>query len=330
MPNMRAILVDEPGGPENLRMGEFEKPEPGDDDLLVRVHATALNRADIFQRKGYYPPPEGASPLLGLEMAGVVEAKGRHCTRWNEGDEVCALLPGGGYAEYVTVPQGHAIAVPPNLEMHEAAAVPEVFLTAYQALHWLGEMQPEERVLIHAGASGVGTAAIQLVQLAGGHAYVTASAGKHQTCLDLGAEVAIDYKNEDFAARIDEETGGQGVDIIIDFIGGPYFKPNVEALALDGRIVLLATLGGSKVDEVDLRTLFKKRARYITSTLRSRTDAYKERLVDDFAGDALPHFVDERLKPVIDSVYDWEEVAEAHRRMEANENEGKIVLRVGT
>ncbi len=325
---MQAVVIGQPGGAEPLRIDEAPKPAPGPEELLVRVHATALNRADTMQRKGNYPPPEGASPIMGLEMAGTVEAVGERMVNWNAGDRVCGLLAGGGYAEYATIHHEMAMAVPPGLSLEEAAAIPEVFLTAYQALHWLGALEAEEHVLIHAGASGVGTAAIQLARLADAHAYVTASAPKHEVCRELGAETTIDYKTEDFADRIADLTDGRGVDLIIDFIGAPYFDANLRALAVDGRLVLLATLGGSRVETVDLRRFFRKRVQLFASTLRARSPDYKIRLTQDFAGYALPQFVDGDLRPVIDRVYDWTEVAEAHRRMENNENAGKIVLRV--
>ncbi len=325
---MRAVIVTQEGDPEHMTLGEAPTPEPGADQLLVKVHATALNRADTFQRRGHYPPPEGASEILGLEMAGTVAAKGPGCVDWNEGDRVFGLLPGGGYAEYALIHNDMAMAIPPGLSMQEAAAIPEVFLTAYQALHWLADIQPDDGVLIHAGASGVGTAAIQLVQMAQAHPYITASAPKHATCRDLGAEITIDYESEDFAARIEDVTGGRGVDIILDFIGAPYFHQNIEALAVDGRIVQLATLGGSTVDEVSLRDLMAKRVHLLASTLRSRDPRYKIRLTEDFAADILPYFVDRDIEPVIDSVYDWTDVSEAHRRMENNLNVGKIVLQL--
>ena len=220
------------------------------------------------------------------------------------------------------------MAVPPGLSLQEAAAIPEVFLTAYQALHWLGGLQSGHQVLIHAGASGVGTAAIQLTRLAGAHPHITASAPKHDLCHDLGAETTVDYETEDFAERINEETEGTGVDIVIDFIGAPYFHQNVDALTMDGRIVQLATLGGSTVEEVSLRALMAKRVQLLASTLRSRSLNYKVELTQEFASDVLPRFLDGDLQPVIDSVYNWTEVSDAHRRMENNENAGKIVMKV--
>lgn len=326
---MRAVTVTEEGDPEHMTIGEVPTPEPGPEEVLVKVHATALNRADTFQRRGHYPPPEGASDILGLEMAGTVAETGDGVVDWHENDRVFALLDGGGYAEYTVVHKDRLMAVPPGLSMQEATAIPEVFLTAYQALHWLGGVQSDHDVLIHAGASGVGTAAIQLARLAEAHPYVTASAPKHEVCRDLGAEVAIDYESEDFAERIAEITEG-GADIILDFIGAPYFHRNVDALAMDGRIVQLATLGGSTVEEVSLRALMAKRVQLLASTLRSRSLEYKIDLTQEFAGDVLPAFIDGKLRPVIDSVYDWSDVADAHRRMENNENAGKIVLTVAS
>ena len=325
---MRAVRVLEPGDPKHMTIGEVPTPAPGPNEVRVRVHATALNRADTFQRRGHYPPPDGASPILGLEMAGVVEEAGDRVIDWHEGDRVCSLLAGGGYAEQVVVHEDLLMAVPPGLSMRDAAAIPEVFLTAYQALHWLGGMQSGHEVLVHAGASGVGTAAIQLAKEAGAHPYITASAPKHEVCRDLGAEATIDYESEDFAAQIEDRTNGEGVHIILDFIGAPYFHKNVASLAMDGRIVQLATLGGSTVEEVSLRALMAKRAHLLASTLRNRSLDYKVQLTQEFASDVLPTFVDGQLRPVIDSTYDWTEVADAHRRMENNENAGKIVLQV--
>lgn len=311
-----------------MEIGDVPTPAPGPHEVRVRVHATALNRADTFQRRGNYPPPEGASEILGLEMAGTVDAVGKGVTAWSPGDRVFSLLSGGGYAEYTLVHQDLLMAMPPGLSMDEAAAIPEVFLTAYQALHWLGSLQADHRVLIHAGASGVGTAAIQLVRYVGATPYVTASAPKHALCRSVGAAGTIDYETEDFAERINTFTDGAGVHIILDVIGAPYFHRNVESLAMDGRIVQLATLGGSTVETVRLRDLMAKRVQLLATTLRSRSHAYKVRLTQEFAADLLPAFIDGELRPIIDSAYDWTDVVAAHERMEANKNAGKIVLRV--
>lgn len=327
---MKAILVRKPGGADQLVLGEYPTPEPGDGELLVRVRATALNRADILQRRGLYPPPPGASPILGLEMAGVVERVGPRCQGWQPGDRVFALLPGGGYAEYVTVPADMAMPIPGNLGFEEAAAIPEAFLTAYQTLFWIGRLQAGERVLIHAGASGVGTAAIQLARDAEAEVLVTAgSEAKLAACRSLGASHAFNYKTGPFAPRVLEATGGRGVDVLLDFVGAPYWEQNLECLATDGRLVLIATMGGGIIDRFDLRRLMAKRVQVTGTTLRSRSPEYKARLTQEFAAHALPRFADGRLRPVIDRVFPWERVAEAHRYMEENRNIGKIVLRVG-
>lgn len=324
---MKAILIKSPGGAEQLQMGEWETPTPQPHEILVKVAATALNRADILQREGKYPPPKGASPILGLEMSGEVVAIGNQVKQWKAGDKVFGLLSGGGYAEYAVIHENMAMPVPDNLGLIQAAAIPEVFLTAYQALHWLAHLQPAESVLIHAGASGVGTAAIQLAkQMQASQIMVTASAQKHATCLVLGANHAIDYHSEDFQEAVSKFTSGQGADVILDFVAAPYFEKNVNSLNIDGRLILLAMLGGSKVENFDLRNLLKKRLHIIASTLRSRSLDYQIRLTQDFAQFALLRFQNNQLKPVIDRVFEWKEVQAAHRYMESNQNTGKVVL----
>ncbi|MEM9918390.1 MAG: NAD(P)H-quinone oxidoreductase [Bacteroidota bacterium] len=325
---MKAILTKAPGGPEVLTIGEWEKPVPGPNEILVKVAATALNRADTLQRRGMYPPPPGASPILGLEMAGTVVGKGPGAERWAMGDRVCALLSGGGYAEYVVLHEGLALPVPDGLDMEAAAAIPEVFLTAFQALYWLAGLQKGETVLIHAGASGVGTAAIQLARKIGAEVFATASAAKHATCLNLGASVAIDYKTVDFKEVILEKTKGKGVDVVLDFVAASYLQRNLDCLAIDGRMVMLALMGGAKVDNLNLLPILRKRLRIQGSTLRARSVAYKLQLVQEFADVCWDDFAAKQLKPVIDLVCDWKEVVQAHERMEANLNQGKIVLKV--
>ncbi|WP_018476904.1 NAD(P)H-quinone oxidoreductase [Pontibacter roseus] len=325
---MKAILLKQPGGPEQLVLGEYEKPLPKPYELLVRVQATALNRADTLQRQGKYPPPKGESPLLGLEVAGEVVEAGFNCTHFQKGDKVFGLLPGGGYAEYAVIHEEMAMAIPEGLSMEAAAAIPEVFLTAFQALVWLGKLQAGERLLVHAGASGVGTAAIQLARALEAEVLVTASERKLQACLDLGAHKAINYKEVPFEDEVLAYTNSEGVDVLVDFIAGPYFKQNIECLRLDGRLVLLATMGGGKVEDFDLRRILAKRLQVMGSTLRSRTRDYQIKLTQEMSAFVLPHFQSGTIKPVVDSVFDWQEVAEAHRYMEANKNIGKIVLRV--
>ena len=324
---MKAILIREFGGPEQLYLGEWEQPVPDPKEILVRVKATALNRADTLQRKGNYPPPFGASPILGLEMAGVVEGIGAEVGQWKIGDKVCGLLAGGGYAEYVIIHESLAMPIPGDLSFEQAAAIPEVFLTAFQAMWWLAQVQAQEKILIHAGASGVGTAAIQLAKLQEAEIYVTASAPKHQICLDLGAKYAIDYKTQDFEKVILESTNGQGVDVILDFIAAPYLQQNINSLTFDGRMVLLALMGGVKT-EVNLINVLRKRLRIQGSTLRARNLDYKIRLSQELQALAWPHFETGLLQPIVDSVYNWSQAAEAHAYMEANKNQGKIVLTV--
>ena len=327
---MKAICLKEFGGPEQLYLGEQPTPVPAAGELLVNVHATALNRADTLQRKGHYPPPPGASDILGLEMAGTVAGWGDGVSGFEVGDPVCGLLPGGGYAQQVSLPAELALRLPANLSFTKAAAIPEVFLTAFQAVNWLAQLQAGERILIHAGASGVGTAAIQLARQAGASSIIiTASARKHEFCLDLGAHHAIDYKNEDFAKRVHELTDGKGVDVVIDFVGGPNFARNLDVLAPDGRMVMLAFLGGPKVGELNLVPILRKRLKIMGSTLRARSLDYKSRLTDAFRQQFWPLFASGELRPIVDTIYDWQEVAEAHRYMESNGNTGKIVMTVG-
>ncbi len=324
---MKAIILSSPGDATQLHIADWETPVPQPDEILIKVAATALNRADILQREGKYPPPEGASPILGLEVSGEVAGTGRQVTRWKEGDRVFGLLPGGGYAEYAVMHEDMAMPVPEAFNLTEAAAIPEVFLTAYQALQWLAHLQAGERVLIHAGGSGVGTAAIQLARhMQASQILVTASAAKHAVCLTLGASQAIDYHTEGFREAVSRYTDGKGVDVIVDFVGGSYFEKNIQSLCTDGRLLLLATLSGGKVPGFDLRQLLQKRIQLTASTLRSRSRDYQINLTQDFARFALPLFQTGGLKPVIDRTFDWQEVQAAHRYMESNQNTGKIVL----
>jgi tumor protein p53-inducible protein 3 len=325
---MQAIQIKAPGGPEQLYLGHWPMPEPGEREVLVKIAATALNRADSLQRQGKYPPPPGESPILGLEMSGTVCALGAQAHKWQIGDEVCGLLGGGGYAEYAVIHEDLALPVPPGLSLLEAAAIPEVFLTAYQALAWLARLDAGETALIHAGASGVGTAAIQLARSMGGRPIVTASAGKLAVCRELGAELAIDYRADDFAAAALGHTGGRGVDVVLDFLGAAYFDRNLAALRTDGRLVVLGLMGGAQVERLNLGTVLSKRLQIIGSTLRARRLDYKIELSRQLHRFAWPLFERGQIKPVIDSVFDWADVADAHRYMEENRNVGKIILRV--
>jgi putative PIG3 family NAD(P)H quinone oxidoreductase len=325
---MKAILVPTPGDINQLTFGEYPTPEPGAHEILIKVAATALNRADLLQREGKYPPPPGASPILGLEISGTVEQIGSQVSHWKPGDRVCALLPGGGYAEYVTVHEHLALGVPANISLVQAAAIPEVFLTAFQALDWLAQLQPNEKVLIHAGASGVGTAAIQLAGFKGATCFVTASAGKHALCLELGAEACIDYHEQNFAEEIHRLTDGKGVNVILDCIGGPYLEKNIQSLATDGRLIEIAIMGGNPVASLNLGLVLMKRLRIQGSTLRARDLEYKIRLTQQFADLTWSSFASGRLRPVIAATMPWTEVKAAHQMMETNSNAGKIVLEI--
>lgn len=322
---MKAILFDTPGAPDVLRYGDAPDPTPGPDELLVRVRATAVNRADLLQRRGVYAPPPGASPILGLELAGEVLAPAGH---WRAGDRVMAVVTGGGYAELAVVPAGMAMRIPENLSFEEAAAIPEAFLTAFLNLFTLGALRAGETVLIHAGASGVGTAAIQLARVAGAQVFATAgSAEKLALCRELGADLAINYREESFATRALEATGGRGVDLILDFVGAPYWQQNTAALALDGRLQLIGFLGGS-AGQIDLGPIMAKRLRVTGTTLRRTPLPQKIALTADFVAFAYDRLERGELRPVIDTIYPLYAAAEAHRVMEANRNAGKLVLRV--
>jgi putative PIG3 family NAD(P)H quinone oxidoreductase len=322
---MKAIVFDQPGGPEVLRYDEAPDPQPAAGELLVRVRATAANRADTLQRRGGYPPPEGASPILGLELAGeVIEG----LEGWRPSDRVMAVVAGGGYAELAAVPAGMAMPIPERLSFEEAAAIPEAFLTAYLNMFTLGRLQAGEAVLIHAGASGIGTAAIQLARAAGARVLATASSDeKLARCRELGAEITINYKRESFRERVAEATGGQGVNLILDFVGAPYWDDNLAALALDGRLALIGFLGGSR-GQIDLGPLMGKRLQVFGTTLRRTPLPQKIALAQAVAAFALHRFESGELRPVIDTVLPLEQAAEAHRRMEQNSNTGKIVLKV--
>jgi putative PIG3 family NAD(P)H quinone oxidoreductase len=325
---MKAVLVDQPGDESVLRLGDSPAPELSAGQLRIRVAATAVNRADLLQRQGLYPPPPGASPILGLECAGTVAEVGEGVSDWSTGDRAMALLAGGGYAEQVVVEAGCAFPVPEGLSMQEAAAVPEVFLTGFLNLFELGGLAEGGSALVHGGGSGVGTAAIQLVKAAGARIFVTAgSEEKCRRCRELGADLAIPYREEDFVAAVKAATQGQGVDVVLDAIGAPYLERNLDSLALGGRLVLIGLMGGARA-EVPLAKLLLRRLHILGSTLRSRSPESKAQLIRAFLerfGDALR---EGRIRPVIDRVLYLDSVAEAHRIVKASEHFGKVVLQV--
>ncbi len=326
---MKAVVVSAPGGPDQLELVELPDPEPGTAEVLLDIHASALNRADLLQRRGLYPPPPGVTEVLGLECAGVISALGPGCTgRFKVGERVMVLLGGGGYAERVVVPEALAMKVPNALSFEQAAAIPEAFLTAREALFVSGQVAPGESVLIHAAAGGVGSAAVQLARAAG--ARVFATAGGAEKCAwvrELGADVVIDYKAAQFADVIKTETAGRGVDVILDFVGAAYAEQHAACLALRGRQVLIGVLGGAKAT-VNLAVLMQKRQTLTGLVMRARSVEEKIELTRAFSRTSLPLFDDGRLKPLVDSVFPLSDVARAHEHMEGNRNLGKIVLKV--
>ena len=325
---MRAIVFDQPGDESVLHLGDVPAPSLSADDLRIRVRTTALNRADLAQRMGMYPPPPGASPLLGLECAGEVIEAGARVRGWKAGQRAMALLPGGGYAEEVVVHAGSAMPVPDALSDEEAGALPEVFLTAFLNIFLLGEPPDGGAVLVHGGGSGVGTAAMALCREAGLKVIVTAgSEEKCRACLEHGADAAINYRAGDFTAGVMGATDGKGVNVVLDCVGGSYLEGNVNSLALGGRLVIIGMMGGMR-GELDVASLMLKRLQVIGSTLRSRPVEEKARIVSAFCdrfGEALEAG---RLRPPIDRVFPLAQAAEAHRLMQASEHFGKIVLKV--
>lgn len=326
---MRAVVVSRPGSADVLELREVPDPIPGPGDVRVRVRATAVNRADILQRRGLYPAPAGSpADIPGLEFAGEVETVGPGTSDRREGDRVMGILGGGGYAELVTLPGGHCLPVPANLSWAEAAAIPEAFLTAHDALFARAGLRAGESVLVHAAASGVGTAAVQIARAAGARVIATSRSPEKRRRLGLlGVGHVLDPARPDIAGSIVEAAGGSGVDVALDFVGAGSWALNLEVLATLGRLVLVGTLGGSRV-EADLSVLLRKRLTVVGTVLRSRSPNEKETLCRDFASRGLPLLADGRLRPVIDRVLPLEEAAAAHTAMEAGENFGKIVLRV--
>jgi putative PIG3 family NAD(P)H quinone oxidoreductase len=323
---MRAIVIEGPD--QDLVIREMPRPEVAPENVLVEVHATAVNRADLLQRRGFYPPPPCESPILGLEAAGVVAAVGASVRDVKVGERVMCLLGGGGYAECVSVHSGMLLPIPERLSFEEAAAIPEVFYTAYMTLVAEAALASGETVLIHAGGSGVGTAAIQLARTRGARPIVTAGSDeKLERCRALGADAAINYKTEDFAVRGRELTSGRGVDVILDCVGAGYLEGNVALLAAKGRLVIIGLMGGAKGD-INLALVVGKRLRVIGTVLRTRSLDEKLALTDGVRREILPLLASGALRPVVDSVYPLADAAAAHAKVAANENFGKVVLRV--
>jgi NADPH2:quinone reductase len=326
---MTAIVIKAPGGPEMLVAAERPVPVPDPGEILIKVGAAGVNRPDIMQRRGQYPPPPGApDEIPGLEVAGEVVARGEGATRFALGDKVCALLPGAGYAEYAKVDESNALPVPRGFTVEEAAAIPETFFTIWPSIFERGRLQPGESILIHGGASGVGTSAIQLAKAFGARVFVTAgNAEKCAACVALGAEVAINYKNEDFVEVVKRATDGRGVDVILDMVGGDYVTRNYEAAAEEGRIVQIAVQKGVR-SEVDVRRLMVKRLWHTGSTLRPRSVAFKADIARTLEEKVWPLFESRTIAPVIGSTYPLARAADAHARMDLGDHVGRIVLTV--
>ena len=323
---MSAIAIRAPGGPEVLVVEERPVPQPGPDEILVKVAAAGVNRPDVVQRQGLYPPPPGVTDIPGLEIAGEVVARGSEVSRWRLGDRVTALVPGGGYAAYCPVHETNALAIPDGLPFVEAAAIPETYFTVWHNVFERGGLMSGESLLVHGGASGIGTTAIQLASAFGATVFATAgSADKCRACERLGAQRAINYREEDFVQAVKAETGGRGVDIVLDMVGGDYIPRNYEAVAVDGRIVQIAFLKSSRV-EVDFRRLMLKRLTHTGSTLRVRDVAFKAHLAQELRTHVWPLLAAGRVRPVIDSTFPLARAADAHARMESGRHIGKIVL----
>ncbi|XP_061363034.1 uncharacterized protein LOC133306692 isoform X2 [Gastrolobium bilobum] len=317
---MKAIVITTPGGPEMLQLQDVEDPKIRYDEVLIRVHATALNRTNMFQINGSYPSPEGASPCPGLECSGTIESVGKNVSRWKIGDQVCALLSGGGYAEKVAVPAGQVLPVPHGVSLKDATSFPEVACTVWSTVFMTSRLSQGETLLIHGGSSGIGTFAIQIAKYQGARVFVTAA-----FCKGIGADVGINYKTEDFVSRIKEETGGQGVDVILDCMGASYYQRNLDSLNFDGRLFIIGFQGGFST-EVDLRALLAKRLTVQGASLRVRSPENKAVIISEVEKNVWPAIAEGKVKPVIFKSFPLSEAAEAHRLMESSQHIGKILL----
>lgn len=325
--DMRFVDLPSFGGPEAMVIANGPVPMPGEGQILVRTEAVGVNRPDISQRQGSYPPPKDASPILGLELAGEVVAIGPGVTGYSLGDKVCGLANGGAYAEYCLLPAGQALPFPRGYEAVKAAALPETFFTVWANLFQMAGLTEGEKVLIHGGSSGIGTTAIQLAKAFGAEVFVTAgSAEKCQACEALGAKRAINYREQDFKTVVIEETDGRGVDVILDMVGGRYFDRNIASLAKDGRLSIIAFLGGASVEKANIAPILSKRLHVMGSAMRPRTAVEKEAIRDDLLDNVWPLLDEGDVAPVMHAVVPFSNVVEAHRLMEAGDHIGKIVI----
>ncbi len=325
---VKAIIATEPGPPENLVLQDLPTPEPGPGEVAIDVAATAVNRADTLQRQGYYPPPPGVSDVIGLECSGVVTSVGEGVTRWKVGDEVCALLAGGGYATRVIAPQGQVMAIPEGIDVVTAAALPEVAATVWSNVFMGAHLKPGEVFLVHGGAGGIGTFAIQLASALGSRVFATAgSSPKTDLCLSLGAEVAINYRNDDFVEVVRAATEGRGVDVILDNMGASYLGRNVDALSTGGRLAIIGMQGGVK-GELHIGKLLSKRGTVMATSLRPRPIEEKAAICREVEETIWPLVAAERVRPIVHTTLPLAEAAEAHRILEASDHSGKILLTV--
>jgi len=326
---VKAVIVNVPGGPEALTVAEVPTPEPGPGEIAIDVVATAVNRADTLQRQGYYPPPAGVSEVIGLECSGRVAALGDGVTGFTVGDEVCALLAGGGYASRVVAPAGQVMPIPRGIDLTTAACLPEACATVWANVFMDARLQPGESILVHGGAGGIGTYAIQMARASGADVHSTAgTAEKVDLCLRLGARTATNYRTEDFTEVVHAATGGRGVDVVLDNMGGSYLDRNLDVLGTGGRLAIIAMQGGTRA-ELRISKLLSKRASVMASSLRPRPVAEKAEICRQLVEHVWPMVENGALSPVVDRVLPLEEVAEAHRLLEASEHTGKIVLSVG-
>jgi putative PIG3 family NAD(P)H quinone oxidoreductase len=323
---MRAAITSGAGGPDVLSVTDLPDPEPGPGEVVIAVAATAVNRADLLQRQGHYPPPPGASEVIGLECSGTIAALGEGVTDWAVGDEVCALLAGGGYAERVVVPAGQVMPVPAGIDLVSAAAIPEVACTVWSNVFMVAGLQPGEHFLVHGGAGGIGTFAIQLGSRLGAHVYTTGGTPeKLAACAELGAEVTINYRDDDFVEVVRDRSDGHGADVILDNMGASYLGRNVDALALEGRLVVIGMQGGSK-GELDLGKLLRKRGAVIATSLRARPVPEKAAICAAVVEHVWPLVAEGLVRPIVHGTMPLEEVAAAHALMESGDHMGKIVL----
>jgi putative PIG3 family NAD(P)H quinone oxidoreductase len=327
---MRAITIPEHGGPEALTWAEVPDPVPGEGEVLVETVASAVNRADLLQRRGQYEPPPGASPYPGLECSGRISAVGTGVSGWDVGDEVCALLAGGGYAEKVAVPAGQLLPVPEGVDLATAAALPEVVCTVWSNVFMISHLGPGETLLVHGGASGIGTMAIQLAKAVGARVAVTAGGPeKLARCAELGADILIDYRGQDFVEEIHKATDGAGADVILDIVGAKYLGQNVRALAMNGRLAVIGLQGGARA-ELDLSALMSKRASVTGTSLRSRPPHEKAAIIAAVREHVWPFVAAGRVRPVVAKSLPLQDAAEAHRFLESGTHVGKVLLRTAT